>query len=99
MEYLQRIDVELERCNEQLVVQSLHCPMLSSTKELDTLLNEFLYAHESYFANDVRRQANQFEASISGHEQRQQPCSYQLTIEQVKSSHQSCTIFDSSHFS
>jgi hypothetical protein len=55
MEYLRRIDEELEQCNEQLIVQSLHCPMLLSTKELDTLLNEFIDAHERHFANNAKR--------------------------------------------
>ena len=63
MEYLTRIDVELERYNEQLAVQSLHCPMLLSTKELDTLLNEFIDAHQRHFENNVKRQINQFKAS------------------------------------
>ena len=81
MEYLRRIDEELERCNEQLAVQSLHFPMLLPTNELDTLLNDFIDAHGRHFVYDIKRKNNQFQASISDHKQRQQLSSYQLTIE------------------
>jgi hypothetical protein len=90
--YLQRINEEIERCHQQLTVQSLPCSLPWSIEELDTLLNEFIGVHQNHFAKRVKRGINEFKASVRDKDRWKELTSCQLTVEQVRSliEQQSC---------